>query len=98
MAIIAVFDVPGGTQAQYEQVCDRLSGGNGVLTSLSDAPEPGLLSHIAGPTPTGWLVVEVWESEQAFQRFGQKLAPFLEEAGMPDLEPKVYQAFNVVTD
>ena len=98
MAIIVVFDAPGGTQAQYEQVCDRLSGGKGVLTSLSDAPEPGLLSHAAGPTPQGWLVVEVWESEEAFQRFGQKLAPFLEEAGMSGVEPKVYRAFNVVTD
>jgi hypothetical protein len=98
MAIIAVFDIPGGTQAMYEQVSNRLSGGKGLLTSRSDFSEPGLLSHAAGPTPQGWLVVEVWESEQAFRRFGQTLAPFLDEAGLSDLEPKVYEAVNVVAD
>ncbi|MDJ0347317.1 hypothetical protein QMK19_37300 [Streptomyces sp. H10-C2] len=97
MAIITVFDIIGGTQAQYEQVTEKLSGGQGGVRSLSDFPEPGLISHAAGPSPHGWFVVDVWESEQAFQRFGEKLAPLLREAGVPDTEPQVYQATNVVT-
>ena len=31
MAIIAIFDQPGMTQAQYEQTTDKLAGGRGLV-------------------------------------------------------------------
>jgi hypothetical protein len=43
-------------------------------------------------------VTDVWESEEAFRKFGEKLAPLMQAAGMPMGTPTVYQAFNVVTD
>ena len=98
MAIIAVFDIPGGTQAQYEQVTNEMTGGKGVVRSRKDWPVPGLISHVTGPSPTGWFVTDVWESEEAFQKFGEKLAPLMQAASMPMGEPTIYQAFNVVTD
>ncbi len=96
MPIIIVVDYPGVTQAQYERVTNSLTGGRGLVKTPSDWPVPGLVSHAAGPTPTGWFVTDVWESKEAFQRFGEKLKPALQEAGMPDVEPKIYEAFNVV--
>jgi hypothetical protein len=33
---------------------------------------PGAPSHVAGPTPRGWREVDVWESEQAFERFAHE--------------------------
>jgi len=41
--------------------------------------------------------VDVWESEEAFQRFGQKLMPLLEKAGIPAVAPQVFPIHNVVT-
>ncbi|RKT09620.1 hypothetical protein BX285_6715 [Streptomyces sp. 1114.5] len=97
MAVIIVFDIPGGTRAQYEEVTDKMTGGRGVVRSRSDWPVPGLISHCAGPTPDGWHVTDVWESKEAFQRFVEKIAPLMREAGMPETEPKIYEASNVVT-
>ncbi len=94
MAILMVHDGPGGTQEQYEQVCARLTGG-GSLNSLGDWPAEGILSHCAGPTDDGWRVIDVWESEEAFQRFGEVIGPILQEVGMTG-EPKVYKLHNFV--
>jgi hypothetical protein len=52
---------------------------------------------VAAPTPNGWFVTDVWESEEAFRRFGEVLMPMLEELGVRDVQPKIYPAFNVVT-
>lgn len=57
----------------------------------------GLISHTAAPTSNGWLVVDVWESEEAFQQFGETLIPILRELGLADVQPQTYPVFNVVT-
>jgi hypothetical protein len=42
-------------------------------------------------------VVDVCESEEAFQRFGQRLLPELEQAGFPPAgPPQIFSAHNVV--
>ena len=92
MAILMVHDSPGGTQEQYEEVGARLTDG-GSLSSLSDWPADGILLHIAGPTEDGWRVIDVWESEEAFQRFGEVIGPILQDVGFPG-EPKVSELHN----
>ena len=94
MPILMVHDSPGGTQEQYEQVAERLTGGRG-LNQPSDWPVGGLLSHAAGPTDSGWRVVDVWESEEAFQRFGEVIGPILQEVGLPG-EPQILKVHNFV--
>ncbi len=39
-------------------------------------------------------VFEVWESREAFERFGAKLMPLLEEAGIGGDEPQVHQVYK----
>ncbi|MEV5974751.1 hypothetical protein [Streptomyces sp. NPDC051921] len=97
MAIVAVFEMPGMTQAQYEESAARVTGGRGTVTSSADWPVPGLISHTSAPTPDGWLVVDVWESEEAFQRFGEIIIPILHELGVPEVKPKVHSVHTVVT-
>jgi hypothetical protein len=41
-------------------------------------------------------VVDVWESEEAAQRFGEKLAPHLEAAGISS-PPELYTAHAFVS-
>ena len=94
MAILMVHDIPGGTQEQYEQVATRLTDGRG-LNSPGDWPVEGLLSHASGPTDDGWRVVDVWESEEAFQRFGEFLGPLAEEFGIGG-EPQISPIHNFV--
>jgi hypothetical protein len=97
MAIIAIFELPGMTQAQYEQTTDKMTGGRGLVKTPADWPVPGLISHTAAPTPNGWFVADVWESEEAFRRFGESIMPILHEAGAPEVQPKIYPVFNLVT-
>ena len=94
MAVLMVHDSPGGTKEQYDQAVARLTDGRG-LNSLSDWQADGILSHTAGPTDTGWRVIDVWESEEAFHRFGEVIVPILQEVGMPG-EPKLYEVHNFV--
>ena len=94
-----IFDFPGVTSQQYDQLCRTLNNGR-PLTSLADFHHAGyqIVSHAAGPTPDGgWRVVDVWESEEALGRFRQKLMPVLEQVGIPAVTPQVAAVHNVVT-
>jgi hypothetical protein len=96
MAIGVKFEIAGGTQEVYDAAVEKLTDGRG-LNSLADWPVDGIVSHVSGPTKDGWLVVDIWESEEAFQRFGEKLMPILDEIGLAGLEPEVFPAYNAVT-
>jgi quinol monooxygenase YgiN len=88
MAIALIFDGAGVTQAQYEQVRDEVAPGNRRV--------PGLLYHVAGPSENGWCVVEVWESQDALDRFVQeKLGQALQKAGISS-QPKTIQVANIM--
>src|ERR1700674_5814756 len=93
MAIGVLFEFPGVTAAQYDGVTKKLTGGHG-LRSLSDWPVKGILSHVAGQTPNGWRVVDVWESEAAFAKFGAVLMPLLEEFKFPQVQPQIFPIHN----
>ncbi|MFI6566112.1 hypothetical protein [Streptomyces sp. NPDC050534] len=97
MPIVAVFEVQGMTQAQYEQSVEKVAGRPGPVKSPADWPVPGLISHTSAPTADGWLVVDVWESEEAFQQFGETIIPILQELGVSDAQPKIYPVFSMVT-
>jgi hypothetical protein len=93
-----IFDFPGMTSRQYDQLCRGLNNGQ-PLTSLAEFHRAGYLTvaHVAGPTPDGgWRVVDVWESEEALGRFRQKLMPLLERVGIPGVAPQVLPVHNVV--
>jgi len=53
---------------------------------------------VAGATPEGLRVLDVWESPEKFQAFGQKLMPLLQQAGIKPAEPIVFPAHNFVKE
>ena len=95
MAIGVLFEFPGATQAQYDAVEKTMTGG-GALKKLADWPAKGLLMHLAGPTATGWRVVDVWESEADFMAFAAALMPMAKAAGFPDLPPQIFPVHKFV--
>ena len=74
MAICVLFECPGMTQAHYDEALKKVTGGR-AGKALADWSAPGLLSHVAGPTPNGWRVVDVWESEAELMKFAGVLMP-----------------------
>jgi hypothetical protein len=97
MPIVAVFQSPSLTRDKYEQAVRKLTGGKrNRMESTADWPVQGVLVHVAGQTEQGFRVVDVWESEDAFRRFGEKLMPILKEVGVEGA-PESYQAYAFVS-
>ena len=72
MAVVLMLELPGMTPEIYDAINERI-GFPGTV------PE-GLETHIAGVEETGMRVVDVWESEEQFERFLQgKLLPAMGE-------------------
>lgn len=95
MAVVAVFEGPTLTQESYSAVTRKLAGKD-QMESVADWPVEGLLVHVAGHGNNGFRVVDVWESEEAFARFGEVLMPILQELGI-DVQPQVYPPYALVT-
>src|SRR5262249_31628619 len=75
----------------------RLRGGErGTRHRRGNLPD-GLISHAAGPTDEGGLLlVDVWESEEALDRFFKEHAgPAMEKVSVsPSSDPQVHQVHN----
>lgn len=95
MPVVLVHQGAGLTKESYEDVVRKITGGSG-LSSPADWPVEGLLVHAAGEGPNGFRVVDVWESEDAAARFGEKLGPVLQEVGVT-AEPEIYPAHTFVS-
>jgi hypothetical protein len=55
-----------------------------VTAPLVDPPPAGLLVHVAGPTDEGVRIIDVWESEEAWEQFrAERLAPAIAALGGP---------------
>ncbi len=96
MAVVLIHQGPTVTQQNYETTVGKLTGGKQRSESPSDWPVEGLLVHVAGQGPQGFRVVDVWESEEACNRFGEILGPILQEVGITD-PPEVYPAAAFVS-
>ena len=60
---------------------------------------PGGISHCCTKTDNGIRVIDVWESQEAFERFAQeKIGPITADVGIPD-HPKVtfFDVHNYLT-
>jgi quinol monooxygenase YgiN len=80
MAVLA-YGQPSITQEMYDGMAKQ--------THAAMVGAPGFIAHLAGPTPTGWSVTEVWESQAAAEAYYRDtVAPMLEGAGggMPEIQ------------
>ena len=91
MPIAMLVDNPEGSQEIYDKVREHLA--------LEDKPAGGIF-HAAGPGPNGgWRVVEVWESQEALDRFVEdRLGPAFEAVGMTGRpEPQQWEIHSYMT-
>jgi hypothetical protein len=81
---------------KYDAIMEELGLPFGDAGGTDDWPE-GIISHAAGWTPDGgWTVVDVWESQAAFDRFlASSLGPAFEKVGgMPQPDVTPFQVHN----
>jgi hypothetical protein len=96
MLIMAVHQVPSLTQEKYEEVVRRLTNGKSRLESPSDVPFKGLVVHIAGQGSNGFCIFDVFESEEAVERFREAMGTIPEEVGI-DEPPEFFPAHTFVS-
>jgi hypothetical protein len=82
MATIMVMRWDGVTEEQYDAVMERLR--------LDEDPPDGGMFHFAGAVEGGIRVVDIWESQEHFERFmNDRLGAVTQEVGLqgqPDVE------------
>jgi hypothetical protein len=88
MPIVAVFEFPGEDVAKYHKVFE--AGGRAVVD------QPQRLSHVCYRTEGGFTVVDVWEDEASFARFGGVIGPATAAAGL-DAKPMVYPVEGTIS-
>jgi hypothetical protein len=77
MAVAFKMRFPGATIEQYEQVLELM----GFTGDVADAD--GAIFHWVAKTDDGLLVVDVWESDEQFERFSEEqIGPFTQQVGM----------------
>ena len=80
MAELFILEFEGFEKEDYEKVNSFL--GVDMQSGEGDWPQ-GLLTHSAGRSDKGWMVVEVWESREAQERFmHERLGAALQKAGV----------------
>ena len=94
MLIMAVHQTPSLTQERYEEVVRRLTG-KSRLESPSDLPFDGLLAHIAGQSRNGFCIVDVFESEEAVDRFNNAMGSIPREVGI-EQPPEFFPAHTFI--
>jgi hypothetical protein len=91
MSIVVRFPPSGVTKQQYDSVRSELE-------QAGDWPADGCQLHVCFGDENDIRVSEIWESQEKFQAFGEKLRPRIEEAGIQLAgEPEVFRAHIVDT-
>ena len=95
MLIMALHQTPSLTQERYEEVVRRLTSGKNRFESASDVPFDGLLVHVAGQSKNGFVIVDIFESEEAVQRFNEAMRTIPREVGI-EQPPEFFPAHTAV--
>lgn len=82
MAIVAVFEAPGMTADDFDQIMVELE-------KVGQVEPDGRLFHVSAPADGGWLVVDVWESEEKLGAFAGVLMPIIAGLGVTPPNPRI---------
>ena len=81
MATVMLMEWPGVSEDQYDRVMNALG--------LDANPPAGAMFHVAGFSGGGLRVLDIWDSQQTFERFQEeRLTKAVQSAGITS-QPKV---------
>jgi hypothetical protein len=89
MAIVMRYSHPGLTAAKYEEVVKKLE--------QAGAGSPaGRLYHVCFGDKENLRVSDIWESQEASEKFGETIKPILHELGLEGGETEVLEVHNLI--
>ena len=89
MAILFISNASDDTIDHYDAVIKHLE-------AAGQGHPPGRQFHVAARNGDGYLVVDVWESQEALDRFAQTLIPLLQQAGAAPPQTQIYPVHNII--
>jgi hypothetical protein len=89
MSIVVRFAPASLGAEQYDSTVAKLE-------AQGDFPPDGLDYHVCFGDDGNLLVSEIWDSQEQFEAFGERLMPVLEEAGIDPGEPTIFEVHNTV--
>jgi hypothetical protein len=89
MALSFYFPSKSFSTEQYDDAIGRLE-------AAGAGSPPGRSYHCAFLAGPNVHVFDVWESQEAFEKFGETLMPILGELGADPGEPMVAEVHNVI--
>ena len=79
MAVAFKMKFEGATLEQYDRVMELMG-----LDEGDSSPE-GAVFHWVAPTDNGLIVVDVWESDEQFNKFAEEqIGPYTQQVGIPN--------------
>jgi hypothetical protein len=89
MSILVRFTPASATTAQYDETITKLE-------DQGDFPPDGLDYHCAFVADGDLRVSEIWDSQEKFDAFGERLMPILSDVGIDPGKPEVLEVHNVI--
>jgi hypothetical protein len=91
MSIVARFSPIDLTREMYDETVERLE-------AAGDWPPDGLEYHVLFGSEGSLRVSEIWDSQEQFQAFGDRLMPILTDVGIEFAgPPEILEVHNTIT-
>jgi hypothetical protein len=88
MSIVVRHQPRGLTREKYDEVSRRME-------SAGNWPPDGMDMHVMFGTEGEMRVSEIWDSEEQFRAFADRLMPVLDEVGVSYSEPEVFEVHEL---
>jgi hypothetical protein len=89
MALAILFTPSSMTAEQYDEVIRQLD------TAEAGTPT-GRRYHVCFGTGADLRVLDVWDSQETFNAFGQNLMPILQRVGLDPGQPEIAEVHNII--
>ena len=86
--IVALFNVVGYTAEQYSHVVKEMEAAGKMI-------DPAYISHTVAQQTDGLLIIDVWETEAALNKFAEALVPVLIKNGVTPAQPTVLPLLTI---
>ena len=88
MSVVVRHQPSGLTREQYDEVSRRLE-------EAGNWPPDGLDMHVLFGAEGDLRVSEIWDSQEQFRAFADRLMPVLDEVGVTPSESEVFEAHEL---
>ena len=89
MAFVLRATTPGFTAAKYDELLRKLEAAG------AGAPA-GRIYHVCFGDPANLFVSDIWESREAFEKFGETLRPLMQDLGVGPPEIQFFEVYNII--